>query len=59
MILLGSHSTVRGMIVEIAWKERGFCVDFARNLCGVCEERNPFFFKRERDGYKRRADCTV
>ena len=31
---------------------RGFCVGFARNLI-------LFLFEREREGYKRFADCTV
>ena len=32
---------------------------FAWVLQGFCEELNPFLFEREREGYKRFADCTV
>ena len=42
----------RGSSVEVAWILRGFCVGFARNLI-------LFLFEREREGYKRFADCTV
>ena len=34
-------------------------MDFARNLCGVWEEHNPFSFEHEREGYKRHADCVL
>ena len=49
----------RGISVEVAWNCRGFCEDFALVLRGFCEELNPFLFEREREGYKRFADCTV
>ena len=38
--------------VDFARILRGFCVGFARNLI-------LFLFEREREGYKRFADCTV
>ena len=42
----------RGSSVDFARILRGFCVGFARNLI-------LFLFEREREGYKRFADCTV
>ena len=38
--------------MDFARNLRGFCVGFARNLI-------LFLFEREREGYKRFADCTV
>ena len=42
----------RGSSVEVVWILTGFYVGFARNLI-------LFLFEREREGYKRFADCTV
>ena len=46
-----------------ARNKRGSSVDFARILCGFCVgfagNLILFLFEREREGYKRFADCTV